>query len=274
MYDSMYRFFELFSWSVEAPKAYGPLHLSCLFGGLSLSIFGAWKLRDKGEKTFRTVMLICGFFLMATEVFKILFHYYYICEGSFAWWVFPFQLCSIPMYFCVLVGFLKEGRLRDTLLDFMLAFNLMSGFVAYLEPSGILGNYIILTAHSLVWHMMLVFVGLVIGFSGRAGRFLRDYRRACVCFILLAAIALGINFAFYNVSDGSINMFFIGPAVSSIIVFKDIAARFGWYVNAPIYAFCVCLAAFLFFLPFTLWHKRHGQGPIGFKRTGRAALGR
>ena len=75
---------------------------------------------------------------------------------------------------------------------------------------------------------------------------------------ILSAVAFCLNCALWNVSDGTINMFYVGPRISSIIVFKQIATSFGWYVNTPIYMFCLCLAAFLFFLPFCLWNKKLG----------------
>ena len=42
-------------------------------------------------------------------------------------------------------------------------------------------------------------------------------------------------------------MFFVGPANNSIVVFRDIAARFGWYAATALYIPCVCLGAWLIF---------------------------
>lgn len=49
----------------------------------------------------RRILLGVGLFLMFCEGYKLLFYYYVIGHGSFQWWVFPFLLCSIPMYLCV-----------------------------------------------------------------------------------------------------------------------------------------------------------------------------
>ena len=43
------------------------------------------------------------------------------------------------------------------------------------------------------------------------------------------------------------NMFFVGPGNSHIIVFKQLSEWFGWYVNTSIYIFAVCLGAYLVF---------------------------
>ena len=172
------------------------------------------------------------------------------------WWAFPFQLCDIPMYMCIIAPLLPKGKVQSAMYNFMLAFNLMGGFVSFIEPSGLSHEYWTLTIHAFVWHMSLVFIGLYLGFSRRAGLKLSDYKGAALIFVILSVAAFCLNCALWNVSDGTINMFYVGPRVSSIIVFKQIATEFGWYVNTPIYMLCLCLAAFLFFLPFFLWNRK------------------
>ena len=79
-------------------------------------------------------------------------------------------------------------------------------------------------------------------------------------------MAFAFNLIFWNMPaannnpTGHMNMFFVGPATTSLAVFKDISAKYGWYVNAPIYIGCMCLASFLFFLPFTVYNKRKNAG--------------
>ncbi|MDO4543103.1 MAG: YwaF family protein [Clostridia bacterium] len=254
--DWLREFFLWTAWKMEKPQAYGAFHLTFFLGGLTVAILLSFLLRKTDEKQNRRVLLICGLFLMISELYKQLFYYYVMGGGSYQWWIFPFQLCSVPMYLCVLCAFLKEGRVRQVCYDFLLAFNLMGGFIAFLEPSGLMHEYWTLTLHAFIWHMMLVFVGLYLGISGRAGKRLSDYFRAALLFLGLAVAAFLINLLFWEVSKGSINMFYVGPRTSPIAVFKDIAANFGWYVNTPLYLFCLCLAGFLFFLPFRLWNRR------------------
>ena len=52
----------------------------------------------------------------------------------------------------------------------------------------------------------------------------------------------------YAESVGTINMFFIGPANSSLFLFSDIAKNCGWYVSTAIYIPTVCFGAYLLFL--------------------------
>ena len=240
------------AWPMEKPKPYGWFHLGFVFVFGALSVILALRMAKASDKKFRIVLACCGFFLILTEIYKISFYVYAIDTpvpiGQFKWWVFPFQLCSVPMYFCLLGAFLPEGKVRRSALDFMGIFNLMSGAVAFAEPSGLNHEYWTLTLHAYIWHMMLVFVGLMIAFRPEMKWKMKTYWRAVIVFLCLAVIAFCINLIFWNAAQGDINMFYVGPRTNPIIVFKDIATKYGWYVCTPIYLFALCLGAFIFFL--------------------------
>ena len=72
---------------------------------------------------------------------------------------------------------------------------------------------------------------------------MKDLRAATWTFAALCGVAFAINLIFWNVSGGSINMFFVGQRNSSPAVFKDIAGRFGWYASTALYIPTVCLGA-------------------------------
>ncbi len=243
------------AWEMTTPKAYGPFHLTFAVVGLLLSICLAFRLRSLGETGNRRLLLGVGSFLALSEIYKQLFHIFIIQASGYPWWIFPFQLCSVPMYLCLLAPFVKE-RLRQGMYDFMMIYNLLGGFMAFVEPSGIVHGYWTLTLHAFLWHMSLVFVGLYLLISRRGNTEMAGYKGATKTFLVLCAVAFCINLVFWKPSGGDINMFFVGPKNSSLIVFKQISERFGWYVSTALYIPVVCLGAFLIFLPMHLWSKR------------------
>lgn len=249
-------FIEATAWTMEKPKAYGAFHLIFTFAGLAVCILLAYVLRKTGKRGNRIVLTSVGVFLLLTEIYKQLFYYYHIGEGSYQWWIFPFQLCSVPMYLCLIAPWLKEGKVQAAMYHFMTTFNLLGGIMAFAEPSGIIHGYWTLTLHAFVWHMMLIFVGLYLIASGRGAKTVKDYLSSVVLFLVLAVIAFAINLLFWDVSGGTIKMFYVGPAISPLAVFKDIATNCGWYVNTPIYLVAVSLGAFLIFLPVYLRERR------------------
>jgi len=228
------------------------------FVGITLSILLAWRLRKLSEKQNRKLLMGLGLFLILFEIYKITFRYFivYNCDLDSMWWLFPFQLCSIPMYLCLIAPLLKNKTVSGAMYDFMLAFNLFGGFIAFIEPSGLIHNYWTLTIHAFLWHMTLVFIGLYLGFSGRAGVKLENYKRAVLLYLILCAIAFGINCAFWRVSGGTMNNFYIGPANSPLAVFKTICQKYGWAVNDLVYIPLMCFGAFLFYAPFCLIRKK------------------
>ncbi|MBQ6568701.1 MAG: YwaF family protein [Clostridia bacterium] len=256
MYDLLNRFISSTAWPMTPPKAYGTFHLTFFFVGLAVSILLAWLLRRIGDKGNKILLVCVGSFLLLSEIYKQLFYFFYIGHGSYQWWIFPFQMCSVPMYLCFIAPFLKKGAVQKGMYNFLVFFNLMGGFISFFEPSGLIHEYWTLTIHAFLWHMSLVFLGLYIGFSKRAGSEKKDYLTACAAFVGLCIVAFCINLIFWKVSEGTINMFFVGPANNSLIVFKTIAEKFGWYISTLLYIPAVCLGAYIFYLPFHLFSKR------------------
>lgn len=248
-------------WTMDVPKAYGLFHVLFMVIGFSVCALLAWRLRNIGHKANRIILLSIGIFLLLCELYKQLFYYYYLNEDTYEWGIFPFHLCSIPMYLCIIAPLLKPGKLQKALYSFMMLYNLLGGGIAFLEPSGLLHGYWTLTLHALIWHMLLVFVGLYLYFSDRGGHTINDYRAATVVFLCLCALAFTINLSLRSISDGKINMFFIGPSNSPIIVFKQISELFGWYVSTALYIPAVCLGSYLCFLPKYYLNKKRQNMP-------------
>ena len=246
------------AWGMEKPPAYGAFHLTFTFVGIALCILAAYLLRRSGDKANKIVLVSVGAFLMITEVYKQLFYYYYIGNGSYQWWIFPFQLCSVPMYLCVIAPFLKKGRIQIGMYNFMTTFNLLGGLMAFIEPSGIVHEYWTLTIHAFLWHMLLIFVGFYLIASGRFAKTKKDYLYAVMTFLCLCVVAFIINLIFWKVSAGDINMFYVGPRNSPLLIFETISEKLGWYVSTVLYIPTVCLGAFLIYLPAHFYAKKKG----------------
>lgn len=247
------------AWEMTKPTAYGPFHLLFTFFGVLLCILIARKLRNVSEHGNKIVLFSVGMFLLLTEIYKQLFHTFYLRDHVYNYSIFPFQLCSVPMYLCLIVPFLKPGKIQNGMYGFMTTYNLLGGIMAFIEPSGIVHDYWTLTLHAFLWHLMLIFIGVYLIMSGRFAKTRKDYFEATVTFLVLAVVAFCINLIFWEASQGKINMFFVGPRNSSLAVFKTIAKTYGWYVSTILYIPSVCLGAFLVYLPAHLHVKRKNK---------------
>ena len=245
MIDTLDAFFESIAWPMEQIPAYGAFHILYTLIGFAVCGMAAWKLRRVSDKAAGWILFSIGLFLAVTEIFKQLFYFFVMEDNAYSWGDFPFQLCSVPMYLCLIVPWLKPGRPQRGMYSFMVLYNLLGGAVSFAEPSGLLLDHWFLTVHALMWHMLLVFIGLFICFSKRGGNLRSDYWDATWTFIALCGVAFALNcFVQFGLGE-HMNMFFVGPGNSPIIVFKQFSEWFGWYVNTPIYIFAVCLGAYL-----------------------------
>ena len=210
------------------PAAYGTFHLLSTAILLAVTIVAAWWLRNTTERQHRAVLGIVGGFLLATEVYKILFH---VVVDPYDWGFFgcfPFQMCSVPMYLCVFCALCKNRQLNRWLYECMFAVNMFGGIMAFAEPSGIQHTYVTLTVHAYIWHMALIFVGLYLYFSRRACTDARSYRKAIAVYLGSCVVAQAFNLVF----AGEVNCFYISPYVQSpLAVFESIYAACGWVVN-------------------------------------------
>ena len=248
MLSTLDAFFESVAWPMERIPAYGPFHILYTLIGFALCAFLAWKLRKVSDKTAGGILFSLGLLLALSEVFKQFFYFFVMMPNRYSWHDFPFQLCSVPMYMCLIVPWLKPGKLQRGMFSFMVLYNLLGGAISFTEPSGLLHEHWFLTIHALVWHMLLVFIGLFLCFSKRGGNRISDYKGATWTFIALCAIAFAMNCFVQFVLGESMNMFFVGPGNSPLAVFSLFSEWFGWYVNTAIYIFAVCLGAYIVFL--------------------------
>ncbi len=252
-------FIESTAWKIAEPQSFSLFHLILVLIGFPICIFLAVKLRNLSEKGNRILLFGVGAYLIISEIYKQLFYYFHVGDNSYCWWIFPFQLCSVPMYLCIISSLVKSEKIQKGMLNFMFTYNLLGGFMAFVEPSGVFDEYLTITIHSIIWHFSLIFIGVYLGLSKHTGKTKKDFISATYTFLALCALAFSINLIFRDVSEGDVNMFFVGPSNSSLAVFKQISEYCGWYVSTILYIPSVCLGAYLIFLLFKFITKEKNK---------------
>lgn len=197
---------------------------------------------------YRRFFLAAGIAMLASEIWKQAALTWTVGGGSYSWWHFPFQLCSIPMYVCLVLPWVKSRRVRQVLTAFLADFGMLGGIFAFFDTSGMHYGYLPLTVHSFAWHILLIVLGIA------AARSDRDPSGACsfqsfggaVCLYLACCLAAtGINLCFDRY--GTINMFYINPDYPMTQkVFRGIASVLGDPAGIFLYIGATVLGAFLF----------------------------
>lgn len=194
MEKTIISFLDMTAWRMDAPRLFGGFHIAASLLAAVLAVLAAIVVsrRTSSEGHVRKVLVRAGWLLLLLEVYKQLFLYYIVNGGAFDCWYFPFQLCSVPMYLCLILPLLKKGP-RAALMTFMGGCTFISAAAALIYPEDILRSYVTLTAHGFIWHGILLFISLLILLTGCVDTSARGLRKAAVLFLILCVIAVNIN---------------------------------------------------------------------------------
>ena len=171
---------DIFIFKTGGPRIFGGLHLCAAAVTAALAICAAVLLSrrfraggvnspsDAADSTgFIATLTAFGWVLVVLEAVKQLLLYFKINDGAFDWWYFPFQLCSVPMYLCILLPFVHR-TFRKTFYTFIGGYTSISAAAALIYPEDFLRREGLLTAHGFLWHGILLFLGLLILITGAA----------------------------------------------------------------------------------------------------------
>ena len=149
-----------------------------------------------------------GICFFISEIIKQILLITVVNHGSYIWRYFPFQLCSLPMYLCLILPFLKK---KKAVIHFLMDINLLGGIFAFADTSGMCYPLFILTLHSVCWHVALIVLGIYTGVKFSPGLTFRDYPGVIKIFVITAGIAELINIAVSRLFTTEIDMFYINP---------------------------------------------------------------
>ena len=236
------------AWKMTPQPLFRTFHLTYILIGLAVCFGAAYLLRWLGDLGEKIMLFGIGAGLIISEVYKQLFWYYAIGYSEYPWIRLPFHLCSMPMYLLVILPFIRSGRIKTALTDFLGTYCFAGGLVSVIVDGGLLREYWMMTIHCLNWHLVLVFIGLYLSFRGKISRGVKGFAGATVIYYLLAAAAFGLNCALWNVSNGTCDMFFVGPAPMEVAVYRDIAKVTGRPLVTLIYLVTLTVISFVFWI--------------------------
>ncbi len=199
-------------------------------------------------------LFFCGILMLLSEIWKQYCITFIINEHCYNWWYFPFQLCSIPMYMCLLLPFVPE-TIQRIFLTFLMTFGLMAGIFTFFDTSGLHYPYAPLTVHSYAWHVLLIVIGIITGICRGKKNTAGEFSGSAVCYLACCVIATVLNIVFHPY--GNINMFYISPYYTmGQKVFKDIAVFTGNTAGIFIYIGANIAGAYLICL---IWNRAFRQ---------------
>lgn len=237
-------FFKAAAWAMETPRPYSAFHIAFGTAGILSAVILARRL---SERPASRILFISALVLAASELFKQGFLYYIVNGRTYDWWYFPFQLCSVPMYLGLSYPVLKKLSLETAAMStatFIQDYAVLGGFMALAEPSGLLHPYWVLTLHGLIWHFILIFMGVYCALSNTSSRKPEGFLSTLPLFLGCSLTATFINIASHPF--GNADMFYISPYYpNGQIVFHQISLVIGTFPGNLLYLASVILGGFI-----------------------------
>lgn len=204
----------------------------------------------------KNFLFYCGCVMLISELWKQYTLTYTVNHGIYNWWYFPFQLCSVPMYVCLMFPAVSSKRACGLLRTFLMDFGLLAGIFTFFDTTGMYYSYPPLTVHSFAWHILLIIIGIYAGFTGRADYSGNGFAKSAGIFLSCCLLATFFNLIFHPC--GRINMFYISPFYQmGQIVFRDIAKLCGNTAGIVSYLASILIGAGLLHLLWRLWAKNN-----------------
>lgn len=245
------KFILLLQTKMKEPFAWGVFHISCIL--IMLVVLGVlFILRKKhNEKQLKIVIGTYGIVAFILELLKnISWSYTYdtvfnIVTWDYTWYAFPFQLCTTPIYVCLICLFLKKCRVRDYMLSYVSFITIWGSIATILLPDSCLIDEILINVNTMWIHLASFVVSTYLLFSGEV-KIKREYLfGAFKVFLIFVLMAFTLNVAVYNsniLNGETFDMFYISPYFAKDLpVFSQMYDLLPYYLYLPGYITILCL---------------------------------
>lgn len=235
---------------MEEPKAFGWFHLMWI-GLVIIVLILLYKIKNKySQKQLKIVLGIYGIVALLLELTKqLIWSFNYdpiknIVIWDYPWYIAPFQLCTTPIYISIICLFLKNNKLRKSLLSYMAFVTILGGITTILLPDSCLVSDIIVNIHTMWLHCGSFVVSIYLLFSGEIEINKRNLKSAFKVFLIFVFLAEFLNIFVYKIGilNGEVfNMFYISPYFISTLPVFDIIQE-----NVPFIVFLLTYVIAIF----------------------------
>lgn len=238
------------------PVMFGVHHIVALILIILFNIFFYYWVKNKEENELIELLHKFGILMLIAEVFKQWFVYNYVFNKEINLWFFPFQICSLVMYFAFILKYLNKKQ-QNPILVYLVTFSLFADVMALILPLDMMREQIPLFIHSFAYHGLIISI-VIMAFLILKKRKNYNFKSALKLFFFTAFIAEVINVvAHYLINDVNRepNMFYITPFFpTKQAILSTIAEKYGIFTELVIYLLGIALASYGIYL-LLLKHK-------------------
>ena len=257
--ETIMKILEFLNFKCERPEVFGSFHLIGVACVVVATVLLVWLLKNASGKGLRVLMLFIWLILVLGELVREGLTIYgtalvEMTDFTYQWYMFPYQLCSSPLYLLPLVVILPDGRVRNAIMTFLGTFSLIGGLSVVIYPPEVLCGTTIINYQAFAHHGFQVFIGILcmVRLRERGLGFTR-YLSSVAVFAVMTGIAMILNVVIHNHIvesgiDDMINLFYISPYYNCAIpILSDIQRIVPYPVFVGIYILGFSVAALLVF---------------------------
>ena len=245
------RLYNFLTTTAEAPKTLGIYHFICIALIVMICVFICKRFKDCPDDVLRRITACVWCIIVALEIYKELIHGFYVENGKFmwdyAWYIFPFQFCSSPLYILPFIAFSKNEKLRDACVAYMITFSLFAGAAVFCYPNDVFTETVGINFQTMVHHGSQILMGAFLAMKYKNRLNARFFAGGALVFASMVFIAMALNVGIYHMFvrvgiNETFNMFYISPYYDCTLPILSTV-----YKLVP-YAIFVCVYFFGFIL--------------------------
>ena len=258
-------FLRILQSEMKEPTAFGWYHILWL-SFIVIGLIAIYKTKNqRGEQQLKLVLGLYSIITLVTEILKQIswsFEFNELTasfEFDYLWYSFPFQLCTTPMYVCLICFLMKECKLRDYLLSYVAYITILGSISVIFIPDNCFVESIVANIHTMCLHYGSFLVSMYLLMSGTVKIHLKEFLKGLSVFFGFVTIANIMNLFMYNsgITEGeTFNMFYISPYfISELPVFNVIQQNVPYILFLLTYLVALSLGGFIIYEIANASHK-------------------
>ena len=252
------KFLYLLQGEMETPKTFGWFHiLWILFVVISICIL--FFIRKKhNEKNLKIILGVYGVIAFTLELLKqLIWSFNYdtitnIVTWDYSWYSAPFQLCTTPIFVTLICLFLKNNKLRKSLLSYMAFITILGSLITLIIPDSCFTSDILINIHTMWLHCGSLVVSVYLLMSREVEINKKNLINSFIVFLVFVVIAEVLNITIYNsgiLNGETFNMFYISPYfITHLPVFKTVQESVPFIIYLLFYILVIFVGSLIVYL--------------------------
>jgi len=237
---------------MKEPTRWGFVHIfsiSIAFVLIAITIYKKRKGYKPNPKLVISIYAISTFILELTKQLMLAV----VREDDLVYWSFsyysaPFQFCTMPLYACLILMFVKNEKVKDYLYCFLGLYSIVSMISVAFYPDTCFTESVLMNIHTMVLHFGGLVVSIYVLINELIKFNIKSLLKGLSVFLICVLIAFVLDIVVYNLTSGEVdfNMFYISPYFDSVLpVFCDIKKVVPYPIFLIIYIAAVSLGALI-----------------------------